>query len=79
MFLYKCLSICACVSLWYAKYIWHLYQMSQKVQNVKMVSVCVCVLVFLACMSNEAKSAKCDFLKIRNFKNIIDRCIISSL
>ena len=62
-------------------------------QNVKMVSVCVCVylymcvcgipnvkLVFLACMSNEAKSAKCEFFKkIHNFKNIIDRCIISSL
>ena len=48
--------------------------MSQKVQNVKMVSVCVCVflymcvcgmpnvkLVFLACMSSETKSAKCEF------------------
>ena len=43
-------------------------------QNVKMVSVCVCVYlymcvcgmsnvksVFLACMSNETKSAKCEF------------------
>ena len=67
--------------------------MSQKVQNVKMVSICVCVylymcvcgmpnvkLVFLACTSNETKSAKCEFFfKIHNFKNIIDRCIISSL
>ena len=48
--------------------------MSQKVQNVKIVSVCVCVylymcvcgmqnvkLVFLACMSNETKGAKCEF------------------
>ena len=71
MSLYMCLSICACVSLWYAKYIWHVYQMSQKVQNVKMVSVCVCVylymcvcgmpnvkLVFLACMSNETSEKK---------------------
>ena len=31
-------------------------------------------------MSNELKSAKCDFfLKIHNFKNIIDRCVIPSL
>ena len=65
--------------------------MSQKVQNVKMVSVCVCVylymcvcgmpnvkLVFLAYMSNETKSAKCEFFK-KFFKNIIDRCIISFL
>ena len=50
--------------------------MSQKVQNVKMVSVCVCVylyvcvrdmpnvkLVFLACMSNKTISAKCEFFK----------------
>ena len=50
--------------------------MSQNVQNVKMVSVCVCVylymcvcgmanvkLVFLACMSNETKCVKCEFVK----------------
>ena len=62
-------------------------------QNVKMVSVCVCLylymcvcgmpnvkLVFLACMSNETKSAKCEFFKkFINFKNINDRCIISFL
>ena len=47
MSLYICLSICACVSLWYAKYIWHVYQMSQKVQNVKMVPVCVCVYLYM--------------------------------
>ena len=34
------MSVCACASLWYAKYLWHVYQ---RVQNVKMVSVSVCV------------------------------------
>ena len=34
------MSVCACGSLWYAKYLWHVYQ---RVQNVKMVSVSVCV------------------------------------
>ena len=53
------------------------------------VSVCMCLcvhdvpfinLVSLALMSNELKCAKCEFFKkIHNFKNIIDRCIISSL
>ena len=50
--------------------------MSQKVQNVKMVFVCVCVylymcvcgmpnvkLVFLACMSNEKKVQNVNFFK----------------
>ena len=40
---FACLSVCACAILWYAKYLWHVCQMSQKVQNVKMVSVSVCV------------------------------------
>ena len=46
------------------------YQMSQKVQNAKLVSACVCVslyvcgapnvkLVSLACMLNDPKSVKC--------------------
>ena len=35
-----CMSVCACASLWYAKYLWHVYQ---RVQNVKRVSVSVCV------------------------------------
>ena len=49
------------------------------------ISLCVvCVpfinLVSLACMPNKPKSAKCEFLKKNpNFKNIINRCIISSL
>ena len=34
------MSVCACASLWYAKYLWHVYQ---RVQNVKMVSLSVCV------------------------------------
>ena len=34
------MSVCACLSLWYAKYLWHVYQ---RVQNVKMVSVSMCV------------------------------------
>ena len=36
------MSVCACASLWYAKYLWHVYQ---RVQNVKMVCVCVFVCV----------------------------------
>ena len=62
----KMVSVCVCVYLY--------------------ICVCVCVcgmpnvkLVFLACMSNETKSAKCEFFKKFIFKNIIDRCIISSL
>ena len=47
------------------------------------VSVCgmpLINLVSLACLPMRAKSVKCEFfLKIHNFKNIIDRCIISSL
>ena len=116
------MSVCACASLWYAKYLWHVYQ---RVQNVKMVSVsvcacvcvylcvCVCVvpniklvkckngiclcvpvsvyvhvsvcgmplinLVFLACLPMNQKVQNVNFLKIHNFKNIIVRCIISSL
>ena len=59
--------VCACVCV-------HLY-----------FSVCgVCVpfinLVSLAYMANKPKSAKCEFLKkIHNFKNITNRCIISSV
>ena len=56
-----------------------------------MVSVSLCVhvsvcgmplinLVSLACLPMSQKVLKCEFfLKIHNFKNIIDRCIISSL
>ena len=52
------------------------------------VSVCACVCVWYATyklsifgmFANESKSVKCEFfLKIDNFKNIIDRCIISFL
>ena len=49
------------------------------------VYLCVCGVPFknlesLACMPNEPKSGKCEFfLKNHNFKNIIDRSIISSL
>ena len=90
--------LCICISVLSQicnKYIWHVCQMSQKVQNVKMVFVSVCVcpcvcvylyfcvcgvpfinLVSLAFYPNKPKSAKCDFLKIPNFKNIINRCTI---
>ena len=93
-----CLCVCMCNSV-VCQISWHVCQMSQKVQNVKMVSLsvcaCVCVhlyfsvcvygvpfknLVSLTCMPNKPKSAKCNIsLKIHNFKNTNDRCIISSL
>ena len=46
-----CLSVCACAIVWYAKYLWHVCQMSQKVQNVKMVPVSVCVHESFVCTS----------------------------
>ena len=49
------MSVCACASLWYAKYLWHVYQ---RVQNVKMVSVCVCVHVSVCGVPN-IKLVKC--------------------
>ena len=38
--MYACMSVCACVSLWYTKYLWNVYQ---RLQNVKMVSESLCV------------------------------------
>ena len=38
--MYACMSVCACVSLWYTKCLWNVYQ---RVQNVKMVSGSVCI------------------------------------
>ena len=66
-----CVYVCACVSMWYAKYLWHVHQ---RVQNVKMVSVsvcacvceCVCVwyatykLIIFGMFANEPKSTKCE-------------------
>ena len=47
------MSVCACASLWYAKYLWHVYQ---RVQNVKMVCVCVYLCV---CGVPNIKLVKC--------------------
>ena len=53
------MSVCACASLWYAKYLWHVYQ---RVQNVKMVSVSVSVHVSVCiclCGVPNIKFVKC--------------------
>ena len=51
------MSVCACASLWYVKYLWHVYQ---RVQNVKMVSVYLCVHVCVCvCGVPNIKLIKC--------------------
>ena len=60
-----CMSVCACASLLYAKYLWHVYQ---RVQNVKMVSVSVCVhvsvCIFVCCGVPNIKLVKCKMVSV---------------
>ena len=78
-----CLCVFVCVWCANIKLVKCKYGICLRVHMSVYVPVCgmpLINLVSFGMFANESKSVKCDFfLKIRNFKNIIDRCIISSL